>query len=844
MDSPWNAPIDLKTQLFGSAGLPAAQTQSSSPAASHVGDLRLGPYHSSVGQPYNDQGSHPSSSQHHRLPPLNTRRLSETTEPDKDKPRKRRQPALSRFEACQRCRDRKVKCDVLRPACTPCRRSAIASGNEPDDVVCQYARKEAQPRLRSSAGSSAPVFKAEAPATAYDAQPDWQEMIRALEQRNQILERQLADLASASHARSVISARTATAASPGMSSTATDLASIWPEVALQANGNVFLGVSGSSNLATAPAAATPLPDLTSFELDPQLMPADEASLQQMLYPGWPITLPSPALVSALCNAFFSKSHLCSHTVSKARFMAALDLPPRHPDFPHTSLIHSVCCIGSSLLAPEAYGIHLEQYWAIGGDPSPAAYHANQARYAWVAGLSDGHKLLDMAQATSLLVFFALATAKFTEVWAFCGLATRTCLPLELNKIPRLEFRSDPGAVDNRPRRFFFPPSKDCHIYHERSETFWTNFMCDRFASVSTGWAGAIDEKDITSLLPSQIPEVLETVTEDEAVAALFIRSPQFFTCHPNGLVGPRQLDIKAVILLGRATYYVQRLPPPFGDGDALPGCTRESLIESPEFRRLDAELVAFRLSFPPAYRNFSQALGDRSRALFDVELITAHTVPHCSTILLHEPFVSLNATDLPRERCLASARSILSIINVLRSSSYDLSLLATFAIHCWSVAGRTFIREHAIRNQMGDRTRAEEAFRDIQQIIEALRIVGRRFKLGIIVAGTLSGLLADSDSCLPKALGPSDIGMHVNTRNWRAKYAASNTSSRESATPASSIETPSSAAMQPTLSKDISQILLELEAQSHTHAAPAPSELQSMLDRLSPSGWQSLLYPI
>lgn len=106
--------------------------------------------------------------------------------------------------------------------------------------------------------------------------------------------------------------------------------------------------------------------------------------------------------------------------------------------------------------------------------------------------------------------------------------------------------------------------------------------------------------------------------------------------------------------------------------------------DSPDFKRLDALIVAFRMSFPKKYKNI---LGMEKGAMAETALITAHVVPHAATILLHESFC-LQADDVSMRRCLTSARAILGIIYLLWNSNADIGLLQPFITFTYATAGR------------------------------------------------------------------------------------------------------------------------------------------------------------
>lgn len=106
------------------------------------------------------------------------------------------------------------------------------------------------------------------------------------------------------------------------------------------------------------------------------------------------------------------------------------------------------------------------------------------------------------------------------------------------------------------------------------------------------------------------------------------------------------------------------------------------------FKRLDSDLVQLRLSIPREF-SLSQLLidGDTRRPL-------VCSVPHLATILLHEPFASLDPNDsASNDQCQLSARSILDVLYTIYGSSYDGALISPFLNFVWGVAGRELRQE-------------------------------------------------------------------------------------------------------------------------------------------------------
>lgn len=73
--------------------------------------------------------------------------------------------------------------------------------------------------------------------------------------------------------------------------------------------------------------------LSLFGARPTPLSPPEDPILPLSFPNWPANLPSPTLLNRLVNAYFSKTHLSSEILNRARFMAQLQHPPSHPNFP-------------------------------------------------------------------------------------------------------------------------------------------------------------------------------------------------------------------------------------------------------------------------------------------------------------------------------------------------------------------------------------------------------------------------------------------------------------------------------------------------------------------------------
>ncbi|KAH8927064.1 hypothetical protein BT69DRAFT_1347587 [Atractiella rhizophila] len=465
--------------------------------------------------------------------------------------------------------------------------------------------------------------------------------------------------------------------------------------------------------------------------------------------------------SLLVDSFFTRDHAGKNLVDKAKFSRNLLLPPNHSSFPHLSLIHAICAIGARFVSRDTFSFEFEgvpKYWLSAG--TPENYHAQCAKEFIDEAIAQGRKLFQVAQAIVLVSFYAYSHARYVEVWLYCGLGTRLATPLGLNHLEGT-YKGDTGKKERKEtagKPSILPPPVDDQETFERASTFWSAFCCDRFASASTGWATSIDEADISTLLP--VPPGADVGSYNHTDSPLSISSPDFLTSHPPHLVTSFQLHIKSVVLLGRVVTFMQRAPWPIGKNlsrgvagapkhlASVPlGTPLVDVRNSNEFKRLDADVVKFRLSFPKDYSNM---LAKNEDGQVDSNLVTAHVIPHVlvpfCTILLHEPFCSLK-DEVSMARCLTSARAILSSIYLLWSSSYEIALLSPFVNWCWAVAGRTLVREIAVKELKGDAVAAASTRQEVEVILAAMTGYGQRAPLGLNSAENLRRLL-NNPSCV------------------------------------------------------------------------------------------------
>ncbi|KAM0786648.1 hypothetical protein ACM66B_002097 [Microbotryomycetes sp. NB124-2] len=660
-------------------------------------------------------------------------------------------PSLTRGMACITCRNRKVKCDGVKPACGSCSRSAIAHGEDPTKLECNYG--EDDKKRRRGAGGQAKVK---------ELQSRIEELEGLLAQKQAHATGTSAPLSQLATSLSASVPATQFASSASMSET---LVNTNLDMLLQASGQNAEPVASNSFMATpassirptiefpyAQAADLPKTNVfgSTFDATPaSLADSSERSFLEILYPGWPRDLPSPDLVTRLINVYFSRTHATSGMINGQKFLADMALPPTNSGFPHPCLIHAMLATATRMVSADFFGFE-QRYW--GSEATPADYHAKRARAHVEEAIAGGKRLFQVLQATIMLCMYSYSTARFVEVWLGCGLATRIATPLGVNHLkPASE--SSGGFLSAMRKPNLLPPTDDQEELHSRAVTFWLAFMADRFSSASTGWATSLDETDISTILPSSTGVYSLGNTETSILSP---RHPHFLISHPPEHIQGFQLNIKAVILFGRVVNYLHRVPTSTAWKVGNPKMREPpmDLRMTPEFKQLDADAVSFRLSLPREYANITPRVTDDNRTC----LIFA--LPHTATIMLHEPFATTKDDDLSMTRCVMSAKAILEAIYGLFSTSFDVGLLCPFINFCWAIAGRTLVRQLAIKQYKGVTSGVDQLKSDIECILAAMHAYNT--ELGQSTYQSLKMLFDDPAQTLPHdTLNEAQINLGV-----------------------------------------------------------------------------------
>lgn len=462
---------------------------------------------------------------------------------------------------------------------------------------------------------------------------------------------------------------------------------------------------------------------------------DRQVLLDLFYPGWPKTLPEPVVVNALVEAFFDVVPSMPRMLHKGRFMTRLSLPPTHSNFPHPSLLHSICAISSAWCDPKVYDPAYDpnqaadprstqpEFFSRGGPMNAAPEilpfslrHAAFAKDAIHDGLNTGSRLFDVVRAMIIISRVFIDDTRMLETWTYIGLVCRMILPLGLNvRSAELSLKS-----------VMLPPPHDALEREERRVVVWLAMYHDTIASAASGWGTSLALDELTVPLPVSAEDfnagspTMPGNPQDLESLDLYIKHP---------VADPLVMALKGGVLLNRVCKFARRWKNRrLREHDDLDGMQR------PEFRELANAIACLQMSFPPSLQDAGVV---NSRRQLNVDLISAHVLPHTAIIYLYEPFADVtDPNDQPGRRLLNAARSIVAVTQQLVGAvgCQGVTNLSAVMHSSTSVAlvtaARTLLLFYRHALNVGDTAQADMCRQDIETARLALAQYGQRFKIG------------------------------------------------------------------------------------------------------------------
>jgi hypothetical protein len=210
-------------------------------------------------------------------------------------------------------------------------------------------------------------------------------------------------------------------------------------------------------------------------------PRTETFSWEMIGLGLEEPLPIQSAINDLHQIYFQRVHPSVPMIHRPRYLAAMNLAPNMR--PPVALRYIMWTMAAALsdsyssLAPEFYR-RARKY-----------AEADEMR-------GNGEAIITLAHAQTwlLIAWYEFKNMYFPRAWQSTGRAASLASMMGLNRL-------DGAVLDVKQ---CLPPPKDWTEREERRRTFWMIFCADRYASIGTGWAHRLDERDV-SVLPTFLP---------------------------------------------------------------------------------------------------------------------------------------------------------------------------------------------------------------------------------------------------------------------------------------------------------------------------------------------------
>ncbi|EKC99114.1 hypothetical protein A1Q2_06518 [Trichosporon asahii var. asahii CBS 8904] len=558
------------------------------------------------------------------------------------------------------CLQRKVKCDAVRPTCNPCLRShahAVRSAqrnkSKPPPLSCTYADDDEPEPLAAANGERKRVSSTTAgPKRAAIGGPD--KLTRERERR-------------AEEERDTLKARIVSNSRWG------EPLSNFQIPAPQING--------------VPSDTLPFVSIEAGEAG-QFQSFDFSNLLMMPM-NWPKNLPSPAVLEHLIDIFFQCEPQISRILHRDTLMARVALPPAHPDFPFSGLLHAICAAAAphtavaTSIPPQqlegvrqrhiASGIDLENCEDFATAQTEAAERCIRHKTG-ACMLGSGPFIFDVTRANMILSLTYLNKGIALRSWIMSAAPVRLIHALEITN-RNLRTGGKPPIMG--------APATD-REREERLATIWLTYMYDVGFAVNACWTPIFNIDTIYNALPTSATEF----AKKQHLGASMAGNPQ--TAHEADVMVHHPvhdafvLAVKASMLFGRVSKWLgtwkQRH---VRAGDA------QDALSAPSFVQLNAEIMAFQLSVPAAFKNIYKLVDSGDLTPFNADLLSLHIFPNTALLLLHEPLIDWKGPENSAMRQVQkSFEAIVGLLHLI-PSQLDLSLVLTpLLIFCLFTTGR------------------------------------------------------------------------------------------------------------------------------------------------------------
>jgi hypothetical protein len=193
------------------------------------------------------------------------------------------------------------------------------------------------------------------------------------------------------------------------------------------------------------------------------------------------------------HTVFNSIPAISRLLHRPSFIARLSLPPTHPDFPHSALLHAICAVAARYSATvpvcsvqEILERRVTTLDRVEDAKNEKCFGEKHYKYCTLEMRYDNcqsHRLLELLQAQIIVMQYILQAARWLDGWTMIGTMTRLAIAL--------------GLMDNSPGSILPLPKND-HEREERRAAVAEIVALDAAFSASGNWPGTLPQGEMVS----------------------------------------------------------------------------------------------------------------------------------------------------------------------------------------------------------------------------------------------------------------------------------------------------------------------------------------------------------
>ncbi|KAK5719269.1 hypothetical protein LTR15_007792 [Elasticomyces elasticus] len=642
--------------------------------------------------------------------------------------RKRQRTGRPMSVSCDRCKERKVKCDRGQPQCGWCLRNG---------QNCEYKERK-KPGLRAGYGRELESRLDRLEGVLQTQQHVLQQLANALPGQTTAPASGAFHSPVGTHTQHVASAETALFMQTPNMYQSTGSGSRYGDMHSQ-NGNELAqqpqshihhaGPSSSSDMyaPTNPPLESPSLNITSA-IHPDLASAD----QRMNAVSQDQDFPPYDLLYGLTDLFFKHINTWCPILHRRSTLDSL-FGPSTLDEADRILLHAI--VATTLRFSNDARL---------SELSRERYHAVSKQKVLLYGLENSS--VKALQALVILALDIVGSSNGPPGWNLLALITRSVVQLGLAVEATSASVSPLYPSIYTLRAMVLPEPKSFIEDESRRRLFWMVYLLDRYATISTAFEFALDDKEIDRKLPCRD----DLFSRNQPVETRWFSTAERtdYTMNKPENLGSFSYYIEVIGILSQIHRFLKK-PVDIG---AL------SDVEQwqQEYRQLDSKLNAWKFSLPSEYGNASRVFNPHGgNKIVNCVWIMLHITYHTAVIRLHSS-AAYPTTRSPiftpsysaSQRCHTAVEDICALCTYVRTNGMLTSLGPPFAFSLWVAARLLLVHGSTIDHKLNPA---------IHPLVETLREIGGYWKVAERYATLLTRVLEEYESSERAPAGPNGV---------------------------------------------------------------------------------------